>query len=265
MEKYGLLGKKLGHSLSPYIHNKLFELSGVHAEYKLYETDNVNDFVKSSNLDGFNVTIPYKKDVFNLCDNIHKSAKNLGVVNCVDRNFMGFNTDVYGYTKSVSEIENDFTCRVLLLGCGGVGSMIAKQYEPSNLCIAIRNLTDSKIKDIKCQFGEVKVVDIQNIPNQKFDLIVNSTPVGMFPDINSSPIEKEVIRNAKSVYDTIYNPYETKLLKYATECGCKGKNGLDMLVLQAVKSHEYWYGAKFEEKDIKDIIFYTQKELDKKW
>ncbi len=79
MEKYGLLGKKLGHSLSPYIHNQLFEISGVHAEYKLYETDNVNDFVKSSKLDGFNVTIPYKKDVFNLCESIHKSAKNLGV------------------------------------------------------------------------------------------------------------------------------------------------------------------------------------------
>ncbi len=143
--------------------------------------------------------------------------------------------------------------------------MIAKQYEPCNLWIAIRNLTDSKIQDIKRQFGEVKVIDIQNISNEKFNLIVNSTPVGMFPDVNSSPIEKEVIQNAKSVYDTIYNPYETKLLKYAKECGCKSKNGLDMLVLQAVKSHEYWYDGKFEEKDIKDIILYTQKELDKKW
>ena len=113
-----------------------------------------------------------------LCDNIHKSAKNLGVVNCVDRDFTGYNTDVYGYTKSVSEIESDFNCSVLLLGCGGVGSMIAKQYAACNLWIAIRNLTDSKIKEIKRQFGQVKVVDIQNIPNQKFDLIVNSTPVG---------------------------------------------------------------------------------------
>ena len=81
MEKFGLLGKKLGHSLSPFIHNILFEINGVNAQYKLYETDDLKEFFKSNKLDGFNVTIPYKKDIFNMCQSLHSSAQNLGAVN----------------------------------------------------------------------------------------------------------------------------------------------------------------------------------------
>jgi len=102
MKKYGLLGKKLGHSLSPFIHNILFEINGIKAEYKLYETDNVSDFVKNNVLDGFNVTIPYKKDIIDLCNNLHSSAAISGAVNCVDKCLNGYNTDVYGYRKSVA-------------------------------------------------------------------------------------------------------------------------------------------------------------------
>lgn len=265
MNKYGLLGKKLGHSLSPFIHNILFEISGVKAEYKLYETDNVQEFVKCNKLDGFNVTIPYKKDVFELCSKIDKSANNLEVVNCVDSNLIGYNTDVYGYKKSVSDVQNNFDCKVLLLGCGGVGSMIAKQYDSKNMHIAIRNITDEKIIQITKQYVGAKVVDINNIPHEKYDLICNSTPVGMYPDINLSPVSQDIVANAIAVYDTIYNPYNTKLLQYAKQCGVKNKNGLDMLVYQAAKSHEYWYGGQFEEQDIQKIIVLATKELEKKW
>lgn len=265
MEKFGLLGKKLGHSLSPFIHNILFEISGVKAEYKLYQTDNVLEFVKNYHLDGFNVTIPYKKDIYSLCKDIHSSAKSLGTVNCVDSKLTGYNTDIYGYRKSVSEIESDFSSKVLLLGCGGVGSMIAKQYDTHNLWIAIRNLTEEKVSNIKATYEGVKVLDINNIPNERFDLIVNSTPVGMYPDIESSPIPQYVVENSKAVYDTIYNPYTTKLLSYAESSGKPFKNGLDMLVLQAVKSHQYWYGGSFEEGDILKLISLTKEELEKKW
>ncbi len=264
MEKFGLLGKKLGHSLSPFIHNILFEINGVNAQYKLYETDDLKEFFKSNKLDGFNVTIPYKKDIFNMCQSLHSSAQNLGAVNCVDRGFVGYNTDVYGYRKSVSEIESDFSAKVLLLGCGGVGSMIAKQYDSKNLWVAIRNLTEERVQEIKDKFEGVNVVDIQNIPIDNFDLICNSTPIGMFPDINSSPVSQRVVGQSKAVYDTIYNPYQTKLLSYAQNANVKYKNGLDMLVFQAVKSHFYWYNGQFEESDIDEIIRLTKKELDKR-
>lgn len=265
MKKYGLLGKQLGHSLSPFIHNILFEISGVHAEYKLYQTDDVQDFCCNTRLDGFNVTIPYKKDVFDLCKNVHSSAKDVCSVNCVDSAFTGYNTDVYGYRTSVSEINDDFSSKVLLLGCGGVGHMIAKQYDPNNLWVAIRNVTKERVAAIENQFCGVRVVDIANIPSEQFDLICNSTGVGMFPDISSSPIQKEVVARAKAVYDVIYNPYDTKLLQFAESLGIKCKNGLDMLVLQAAKSHEYWYGGVFNDGDIKEIIRLAKKELDVKW
>lgn len=263
MKKYGLLGKKLGHSLSPFIHNKLFEISGVNAEYKLYETDDIKSFVTSNCLDGFNITIPYKKDMFKLCTSLHESASSLGVVNCVDSKLSGYNTDVYGYRQSIKQLA-DFEGKVLLLGCGGVGSMIAKQYKEDNLWIAVRNLA-SKYEDIKNQFPNAHIVDYNDVPNIKFDLICNSTPVGMYPDINNSPIGIEVVSRAKAVYDTIYNPYQTKLLKYAQGLGIKYKNGLEMLVLQAAKSHEYWYGGKFSDSDIASITSFTKRELEKKW
>lgn len=264
MEKFGLLGKKLGHSLSPFIHNLLFEANGISAEYKLYETQNVGDFLKENcTLAGFNITIPYKKAIVQYCSGLHSSAQSLGVVNCVDKNRVGFNTDVYGYTKSVSEICPNFDCKILLLGCGGVGSMIAKQYNAQNLTIAIRNLNDEKVENIKKEFGAVEVVDIANIKGGQFDLIVNSTPCGMYPNVAETPIDENVVKMAKACYDTIYNPYDTKLLKIAQKSGLKCKNGLDMLVFQAAKSHEYWYGGAFKESDINEIIRLTAKELNK--
>ncbi|MDE6968141.1 MAG: shikimate dehydrogenase [Clostridia bacterium] len=265
MEKYGLLGKNLGHSLSPFIHSILFEISGIKAEYKLYEADSVKAFIENDyKLSGFNITIPYKKEIVPFCTSLNSSATDLGVVNCVDSHMVGYNTDVYGYRESVSEIESDFSCKTLLLGCGGVGSMIAQQYKSDNLWIAIRNITNEKICNLENSYKGARVVDIDNIPDTGFDLIVNSTPVGMFPNINQSPVSERVVSNSKAVYDTIYNPYNTKLLQYAKELGKKQKNGLDMLVLQAVKSHEYWYGGKFAENDIAEIIRLTEKELEKR-
>ncbi len=87
----------------------------------------------------------------------------------------------------------------------------------------------------------------------------------MYPDINLSPVSIDIVANATAVYDTIYNPYDTKLLQYAKQCGVKYKNGLDMLVYQAVKSHDYWYGGQFEDSDIDKIIDFAKEELFTKW
>lgn len=282
--KFGLLGGKLGHSLSPFIHNLLFEASGMRAEYKLYEAKSVQEFLNNyPTLDGFNITIPYKKDIVCHCTKLDKSAKSLGVVNCVDKNMVGYNTDVYGYTKSVGELGINNNSKVLLLGCGGVGSMIAKQYKPENLVIAVRNISKEKVNRIKLEFGNVEVIDIAKLKDEfndlveqndalnvnnliceeQFDLVVNSTPCGMYPNVEDSPIDENAVKLAKACYDTIYNPYTTKLLEISQQAGLKCKNGLEMLVLQAVKSHEYWYGGSFKQNDIEQIISLTAKELEK--
>lgn len=265
MKKFALLGKKLGHSLSSIIHNELFRLSGYDGEYFLAPSDSVQDFLtKNQNLEGFNITIPFKQDVVPFCKSLHESAKNLGVVNCVDSNMVGYNTDVYGYCASVSEIMPRFDCNVLLLGCGGVGSMIAKQYQSQNLTIALRNLSEEKKLEFEAKYPNADIVDIKDIPQKPFDLVVNSTPCGMYPDVDSSPIKKELLKNCKAVYDTIYNPYDTTMLKYAKSLEIPCKNGLDMLVLQAVKSHEYWYGATFDDLQIENVLKLTKKVLEER-
>lgn len=256
MEKYGILGGKLPHSMSPFIHNRLFALSGKSVEYNVYEYDSVEQFLReNSDLAGYNVTIPHKENIFRLCDSLDDSAKLYHAVNCVDSNGCGYNTDVDGYRLSVSKLESTFCGDTLLLGLGGVGKMIAKQYNPSKLTVAVRNLTEVKKADIHSFLGgEVSVVDIDNIPNVEYDLIVNATPVGMYPNIDCSPINKSIVMHAKAVYDTIYNPLETKLLTIAKECGVPCKNGIDMLVYQAVVAHKYWYGAEFDSVSVEQII-----------
>lgn len=256
MEKYCLLGKKLSHSMSPFIHKELFKLSkkeGVYELLELEDLENFNQVIKDYN--SFNVTIPYKESIYKMCDRIDESAIPYKAVNCVDKNRKGYNTDVDGFRKSVESIISSYDIKVLLLGFGGVGKMIAKQFNSEKLTIAIRNITDEKLKDIQSFLGDsVSIVDIEKDIVGKFDLIVNATPIGMYPNVDFSPIPMSVVKNAKAVYDTIYNPYQTKLLSYAKECIIPYKCGLDMLVYQAVVSHEYWYGAKFSNEDIKVLI-----------
>ena len=256
MEKYCLLGKKLSHSMSPFIHNELFNLSKKEGVYELLELENLDNFNQIiEKYNSFNVTIPYKECVYKLCDSIDKSAIPYRAVNCVDKNRKGYNTDVDGFRKSVESIISSYDIKVLLLGFGGVGKMIAKQFNSEKLTIAIRNITDEKIKDIKSFLGNgVTIVDIEKNILGNFDLIVNATPIGMYPNVDFSPIPMSVVKNSKAVYDTIYNPYQTKLLEYAKECNIPYKCGLDMLVYQAVVSHEYWYCAKFSSEDIRVLI-----------
>lgn len=258
MNKYGLLGKKLIHSLSPFIHGKLFQLQGRQSVYDLIECNSISDFMAiQGDYDGYNVTIPYKEDVFAIT-NVSDDAKRFGAVNCVDNsNNISYNTDIYGFTKSVESIYDSEYGNILLVGFGGVAKVIARKYEKANLTIAIRNCSEDKASNIKLfmKSDSVVVKDINELNEaDSFDLMINATPVGMFPNIGISPINQSVVARCKAVYDTIYNPLETELLRIAKSYQIPCKCGLDMLVEQAVKSHWHWYGAVFDRRDINTII-----------
>ena len=256
MEKYGLIGGSLAHSMSPFIHNALFKLSNRDAVYDLYEVPSVKSFVDNNpDMNGYSVTIPHKEDGYLMVNSLHESALPYGAINCVDSKGVGYNTDVDGFRMSISEVVNDFNVKALLLGFGGVGKMIAKQFNCDALTIAVRNNTDDKINAIKKMVGsEVRVVEFDNIPNEKYDLLVNATPIGMYPKSNNCPVNESVIDNCNVVYDTIYNPLETQLIKTATKLGKTVKGGIDMLVYQAVVAHKYWYGAEFKKEQVDKII-----------
>lgn len=274
MRKFCLIGHPLGHSLSPQIHTRLFELSGERVEYTLEDIspENLNEqFGFLSEFSGFNITIPHKMAIVDYCDKLSPEAKRYNSVNCVKNGAekVGYNTDCIGFTKSIDLLGADLNGKVLLIGCGGVGRMIAIEtaLEGGELTIAALQsdlpLVEKAIAEIKAQKANARIntvtigekgLNAAALNNERFDLLVNSTPVGMFPKTDRMPCCADVLDNVRFVFDVIYNPRDTLLAKSAREKGCKTLTGMAMLVLQAVAAHEIWDGASYKKEDIDKLI-----------
>lgn len=267
---YGLIGYPLGHSLSPQIHKRLFELDGVEADYEMMEIPPEElrahfDYLKT--LDGFNITIPHKINILSLCNGLSETAQRYGSVNTIkteDGYVMGYNTDAFGLLRTVSHMGADNSGNVCLLGCGGVGRMAAIEAAclAPKLTIAVREEDIPTANKLKAQIDtelkviancDVKVIRLSEVEGG-YDLVVNATPVGMYPNVDASPLEKEQLQGVEFLFDAVYNPSETLLMHYARENGVKAYGGMSMLVLQAVGAHKVWCDALYDEKDIRQLI-----------
>ena len=243
MEQYTLIGHPLGHSMSPFIHERLFAMAGREASYTLTDIapehlEGKEPFLRS--LQGFNITIPHKMAIIPMVDELDESAKRYNSVNCVanqNGKLVGYNTDCDGFTMSVKEYPMDG--KVLLIGCGGVGRMIATEAlrHGANLTIGIipqdKELVEEFIREAKQTMPDAKVqyavtADIHD----KFDVIINASPVGMFPKVDACPVSDELIDGADYFFDVIYNPTKTLFLRKALEKGKVAKGGAAMLVLR---------------------------------
>ena len=269
MRKFCLIGHPLGHSLSPQIHKRLFELSGVEAEYTLNDIapeELLQRYGFLGEFEGFNVTIPHKIAIIDYCKELSEGAARYHSVNCVrGSDKTGFNTDAIGFTKSIETLGASLGSRVTVIGCGGVGRMICIEAacQGAKLTIAALEsdipLAEKVVEEIK-QINNAADVRIEVIKNGALensdggDLLINATPVGMFPKIESMPCTEEVVQKFGAVFDVIYNPKETMLLAAAKKHGKKAMGGMAMLVLQAVAAHEIWYGAKFDKTDVDRLI-----------
>ena len=273
-KKFGLIGYPLGHSMSPLIHRELFRSSGLEASYELFEIapeklpQSRQELEKFS---GFNITIPHKTAIIPLTDELGESAERYNSVNCIhnlDGKFTGYNTDCDGFLRSVSGMPLDG--KVLILGCGGVGRMIAIETAlhggEITLAVIAQDVQNAQIlmADIfdKCPGAYVKIIPIDGI-TKKYDLLINATPVGMYPKTEACAVSDEVIENCENVFDVIYNPTETLLMKKARAMGKRAVGGTSMLVYQAVKAHEIWYGGKFTQEEISKIITAVEQEVDR--
>ena len=245
MRKLGLLGKKLSHSLSPLLHKTFFEDIGLKDEYKLYEIDeaeidNFKNYMLENSIEGVNITIPYKKFFLDKLDYISDEAKDIGAINLLyikDNKFYGDNTDYYGFkhtlTKNDIDVKNK---KIAIIGKGGASASVYKV------------LKDMGAEDITFYFRKDKLSKIEFPENMEGDIIINTTPVGMYPNIHNNLVNEEILKNFKIAIDLIYNPFETKFLKIARENGLKTINGMDMLIEQALKTDEILY----------DILLSTQ-------
>ena len=273
MKKYGLLGYPLGHTMSPPIHKALFALYHCEAEYDVFEippqelTENIANL---KNLSGFNITIPHKVEIMKHLDRLDEKASLYGAVNLVkcDGEAVGYNTDVDGFTASVNQLGATLNSRVLLLGCGGVGRMMAIEtalqggeltiaVRPNNLNLA-QKVTD-EIHRLKPN-ASVRTVLLDHITGS-YDLTINATPAGMYPHADNTPISEEDIQRTSYLFDAVYNPIETKLMKTAKQNGVITLGGMAMLVRQAVVAHQIWNHASFKEEDIVCLISEMERRL----
>jgi shikimate dehydrogenase len=278
MKKFGLLGYPLEHSVSPFIHQKLFALTGLaDCEYGLYEVKPDELSQKAGvikELQGFNVTIPYKVEIIPFLDALDESAARYGSVNCVKTGggIVGYNTDVYGFLKSIEMLGASLESKTLLLGCGGVGRMMAVEaaLAGAELTIAIRHdvseekaagRISSEIRDIVSASGgvadwrtiKITYADRLNISNN-YDLLLNATPSGLYPNIDEMPVVSDILGRVKYVFDAVYNPSPTKLVAEAQKRGIKALDGLAMLVYQAAKAEEIWNSVSVSEEELAEII-----------
>lgn len=274
MRKFCLIGHPLGHSLSPQIHKRLFELSGEQVEYTLEDIapeELAGKFGFLEEFSGFNITIPHKVSIIDYCGELSAEAKRYNSVNCVKNggSKVGSNTDCIGFTKSIDMLGASLKSKVLLIGCGGVGRMMAIEtaLQGGELSIAALKsdlpLVEKAVEEIHEQNPDAHVrvamisgstLSAEDLHGEKFDLLINSSPVGMFPKTDRMPCSPDILDSVKFVFDAIYNPRETLLVKTAREKGCAALNGMAMLVLQAVAAHEIWDGASYKKEDVDKLI-----------
>jgi len=273
-KKYAVVGHPISHSLSPFIHQKLFELDNIDAQYVALDIADLEREYDSAlkSLDGYNVTIPYKLDIIKKLSKISQKALLSGSVNTVKNGEIpeGFTTDGYGFLSAIkAKCGGTVPKDVLIFGYGGAARAIAFECIENgcNISFAVRKKSIEKAqtlsKEIKDKLGaDVYVFSTDDIPqNKSFSLIVNATPVAMFPNVDSCIASDDIIKNADAVFDAVYNPLETVLLKKAKEYNKNAIGSIEMLVYQAAKAHEIWVGATYKDEDLQKICRLTEEKL----
>ncbi|MBQ3632576.1 MAG: shikimate dehydrogenase [Prevotella sp.] len=248
MDKYGLIGYPLGHSFSISYHNQRFADEGINAKYINFEIASIDDLnqVLSQNpeLKGLNVTIPYKQKIIPFLDYISPEARAIGAVNVIrvvhdgkNVRLRGYNSDVIGFVQSMEPLLESYHKKALVLGTGGAARAIA--YGLKSLGLEYVYVSRYERPDT-IQYERITPEVVR-----EYNVIVNCTPLGMSPKVNTCPqLPYEALDERNILYDLIYNPDETLFMRKGREQGATVKNGLEMLLLQAFASWEFWEGRE---------------------
>ena len=254
----GLIGHPVEHSFSPPMHNAAFEALGMDYAYVAFDVDPSNlesaiEGAKSLNVKGFNVTIPHKIEVMEHLDEIDEVAGLIGAVNTIDfKDMKGYNTDGIGAVRAIEEVTSIKNSNVVVAGAGGASRAISfyiAKYGADELTILNRNVekAQSLAEDVSDSelIGNVESDLISEIDGYlaDADILIDTTPVGMHPNIDDEPIAKSAdMHENLVVFDAVYNPNETVLIKEAIETGAKPVYGIKMLLYQGAESFKIWTG-----------------------
>lgn len=238
-KQFGLIGKNISYSFSKkYFTEKLKNLNITDKEYVNFDIPKIEDFLSLDfeNILGCNVTIPYKKQIIPFLDEIEQKALRIGAVNTIKiagKKLIGYNTDVYGFEKSIQPLLEKHHKKALILGTGGASKAISYVFDKFDISYLLVSRTESK--------GNITYSQLSQKILEEYKIIVNCTPLGTYPNVENEPkIPYKHITNKHLLYDLIYNPAETKFLKKGSQKGATTKNGYEMLVLQAEKSWKIW-------------------------
>lgn len=254
----GLIGHPVEHSFSPPMHNAAFEALEMDYVYVAFDVDPLNlksaiDGAKSLNIKGFNVTIPHKIEVMKHLDEIDEVAALIGAVNTIDfKDMKGYNTDGIGAVKAIEEVTSIKNKNVVVAGAGGASRAISfyiAKYGADSLTILNRNVekADNLAKDVSSSnlINEVKSDSMSEINSYvaDADILIDTTPVGMHPNIDDEPIVlADNMHDDLVVFDAVYNPNDTVLIKEAVKAGAKPVYGIKMLLYQGAESFRIWTG-----------------------
>ncbi|WP_377888407.1 shikimate dehydrogenase [Alkalihalobacillus sp. R86527] len=268
---FGLVGQPLGHSMSPIMHNTEFKELGLPHHYQPFELreDELEEGIKALRLlgvEGFNVTIPHKVSIIPMLDEVEQEAMEIGAVNTVYRRgdlLIGANTDGQGYLQSLLKLTGEDSLinkKVLVVGAGGAARAVAVSISRSgvgSLTIANRTLDKAeKLSSVCRPYATVDAISLEilNSSLESYDIVINTTSIGMSPEINNVPLPVQNVREGVVMSDLIYNPLETLWLKQGREQGAITSNGLSMFVEQGALAFEKWLGIKPDRSRMKETV-----------
>ncbi len=254
----GLIGHPVEHSFSPPMHNAAFKKLGMDYVYTAFDVDSNNlkeaiDGARALNIKGFNVTIPHKIEVMKYLAEIDEIASLIGAVNTIDfKDLKGYNTDGIGAIKAIGEVTNVKNKNIVIVGAGGASRAISfylAKYGADSLTILNRNVDKAQglASDVLSSglIDDVESNSIDSMDLTDADILINTTPVGMHPNVDDTPIALAGdMHEDLVVFDAVYNPNETGLLKEAVKASAKPVYGIKMLLYQGAESFEIWTGKK---------------------
>lgn len=238
MKKYGLIGRKLDYSFSKSYFTDYFKKNGIDATYENIEIDSISrlkDFATEYN--GLNVTIPYKEEVMALLDEIDLVAEEIGAVNTIaieNNKIIGYNTDAFGFHQSIKPFLTNLHEKAIILGTGGASKAVAFVLENLGIdCLYISRHPKGE--------NQFSYEDVNEYMVKYCKLIVNTTPIGTYPDVDETPaIPYQYLTEEHLLVDLVYNPEETRFMKLGRENGATAINGLTMLKEQALQAYKIW-------------------------
>ncbi len=241
--KFGLIGETLSYSYSQVIHTYLAKHYNIDMTYDLIETDDLPE-INIENYDGLNVTIPYKQDVMTYLHYLHDSAKVLQSVNTIDNNLKGYNTDIAGFVYLMKKVDAMDYQNIVILGSGATSKMIQVAFKDKNIKVISRT-------------GELNYTNYMDVCG---DVLINTTPISMGKTFDELIVDEEYIKGFSAVIDLNYNPGISRFTNTCAKYNIKHTNGLDMLIIQAIKAFEIWHDLKVSDEvfnELKSFILNT--------